>query len=94
MFRPITVRRFSALSLSPARTFSASARSNVARMSIIGRLAAEPERVNTSTGRELVKYVIGSNYGTRENQKTSWFRVTSFDDAEERVNYLTSLPRG
>ncbi|KAF2238650.1 hypothetical protein EV356DRAFT_505992 [Viridothelium virens] len=94
MFRPIILQRFSALPLSTTRSFSASTRSNLARMTIVGRLGAEPERVNTSTGKDIIRYVIGSNSGSRENQKTSWFKVTSFDENEARVNHLLSLQKG
>ncbi|KAL9090186.1 MAG: hypothetical protein Q9165_005466 [Trypethelium subeluteriae] len=94
MFRPTTLQRFSALPLSTTRSFSASARPNLARMTIIGRLGAEPERVNTSTGKDVIKYIVGSNHGPRENQKTSWFKVTNFDENEGRTNHLLGLPKG
>jgi len=62
-------------------------------MQLIGRLAAEAELVHTSTGKEIVRYAIGVNHGNRDNQTTSWFRVTSFAEGGSR-EYLLGLPRG
>ncbi|MCJ1361413.1 ssDNA-binding protein, mitochondrial [Acarospora aff. strigata] len=63
-------------------------------MTIVGRLAAEPELTATSTGREMVKYAVGTSYGPRDNQKTSWFRVASFDEAGPRRDLLLGLGKG
>ena len=62
-------------------------------MQIIGRLAGEPELTNTSTGKELVRFTVAANYGTREEPKTSWFRIASFDTGPRR-DYLLGLPKG
>ena len=98
MLRPTTIHRISNLPLSTTtftrRAFSVSPRPNIARATIVGPLGAEPERTNTSTGKDIVKYVVGSNYGSRENQKTSWFRITCFDDNESRIQYMTGLQKG
>ncbi|KAF9894065.1 ssDNA-binding protein, mitochondrial [Aspergillus nanangensis] len=77
-----------------ARSFSSSASRSVARMIITGRLAAEPELQATSTGQSLVKYAVGSSYGPRDNQKTSWFRIASFAPEGAQRDYLLSLPKG
>lgn len=77
----------------PRRLFSTSPRSALAKMQIIGRLAAEPELTNTSTGQEIIKYTLATSYGPRDNQKTSWFRIASFEDGARR-DLLLGLPKG
>lgn len=80
--------------LSAARSFSTTPRASLARMNIIGRLAAEAELVNTSTGREMVRYSLGASFGPKDNRQTSWFRVACFDDEGPRREFLLSLPKG
>ncbi|CAG8972014.1 hypothetical protein HYALB_00008299 [Hymenoscyphus albidus] len=78
-----------------ARSFSTSAsRSSFAKMTIIGRLADTPELQATSTGNEILKYAIGTNSGPRDNQKTSWFRVTSFIPEGPQRDFIASLDKG
>jgi hypothetical protein len=62
-------------------------------MSIVGRLGVTPEEVTVSNDRTLVRYVVGSNYGPRDDQKTSWFRVASFVQGNQK-DYLLSVPKG
>ncbi|KAL1984717.1 hypothetical protein VTN96DRAFT_8750 [Rasamsonia emersonii] len=78
--------------LSAARSFSSSPSHSVARLIITGRLAFEPELQTTSTGREVVRYVVGSSSGPRDNRQTSWFRVSSFQP--EQRDRLLNLPKG
>jgi len=77
-FRPISralpLRTFT-------RAFSSTPSNPLAKITLIGRLAAEPELTSTSTGQDLVRYSIATNYGPPENRQTSWWRVVSF--AEE-----------
>lgn len=77
-----------------ARAFSTTPANRLAKITIIGRLADQPEIQPTSTGREIVKYVIGTDTGFKENKQTSWFRVTSFDQEGPRRDYFTGLPKG
>jgi single-stranded DNA-binding protein len=63
-------------------------------MQIIGRLAAQPELVNTSTGHDMVRYSLASSYGPKDNQQTSWWRVVSFQPASAQRDYVLSLPKG
>ncbi|KAH8791795.1 hypothetical protein BGZ57DRAFT_749139 [Hyaloscypha finlandica] len=78
-----------------ARTFStAPARSSFAKMTIIGRLADTPELQATSTGQEILRYAVGTNSGPRDNQKTSWFRVTSFLPEGPHRDFIASLDKG
>lgn len=50
----------------------------LAKISLIGRLAAPPELIATSTGRDVVKYAVGTSHGPRDDPKTSWFRVNYY----------------
>ncbi|KAI0550220.1 nucleic acid-binding protein [Xylaria curta] len=77
-----------------SRTFSASARRDIAKVTLVGNLAATPEVKATSTGREIIEYAVASNDGSRENKHTSWFRVATFAEEGPRRDYLTSLPKG
>lgn len=81
-FRPLT----RLLPLTQKRT--------LARMSIIGRLAAQPEVMTTATGRDLVRYGLGVTTGTRDNPETSFFNVTSFPSSEGQKNFMASLQKG
>lgn len=77
-----------------ARSFSSSPAHSVARMVITGRLAAEPELMATSTGRDVVKYAVGTSYGPKDNRQTSWFRVASFQPEGPARDFLLNLPKG
>jgi hypothetical protein len=76
------------------RSFSNSPARSLARLTLVGRLAAEPELSVASTGHELVKYAIGTSYGPKENRQTSWFRVASFLPEGPVRDHLLSLPKG
>ncbi|EJP66979.1 Single-stranded DNA-binding protein [Beauveria bassiana] len=86
-------RRAAAPAASAARAFSTSSPRSVARITIVGNLADTPEVVTTNSGREIIKYAVASNSGSRENRQTSWFRVTSFAEGP-RKDYLLTLPKG
>ncbi|RDW84696.1 hypothetical protein BP6252_02286 [Coleophoma cylindrospora] len=78
-----------------ARAFSTSTpRSSFAKMTIVGRLGDVPAIEATSTGREILKYVVGTNSGPKDNQKTSWFRVVSFMDEGPQRDFIASLDKG
>ncbi|KAF3064767.1 Single-stranded DNA-binding protein RIM1, mitochondrial [Daldinia childiae] len=87
-------RRATAAAPGLARAFSASARRDVAKITLVGNLAAPPEVRATSTGREVIEYAVASNYGSKENRQTSWFRVAAFIEEGPRREFLTSLPKG
>ncbi|KAJ8128381.1 hypothetical protein O1611_g5250 [Lasiodiplodia mahajangana] len=80
--------------LSTSRAFSVSARRDIAKITLVGNLAATPELKATSTGREVVEYAVASSDGSRDNKHTSWFRVATFVEEGLRRDYLTSLPKG
>ncbi|KAI9784018.1 MAG: ssDNA-binding protein, mitochondrial [Peltula sp. TS41687] len=59
------------------RSFSSTSSSQLARILLVGHLAADPE-VHTVNGKEIVRYVVGTEYGRTGNRQTSWFRVANF----------------
>jgi len=75
------------------RAFSASPASQLARMTVVGRLGVAPEEVTISGDRTLVRYVIGSSFGKGEDKKTSWFRVASFVQGPQK-DFLMGVPKG
>ncbi|KAF4624425.1 hypothetical protein G7Y89_g13746 [Cudoniella acicularis] len=78
-----------------ARAFSTSAaRPSFAKMTIVGRLADRPEVQATSSGQEILRYAVGTNSGPRDNQKTNWFRVTSFLPEGPQRDFISSLDKG
>lgn len=86
------VRR-SAASPSLARAFSSTPSSQLARMTIVGRLGADPESHEASSGRQYARFVVGTDSGPRDNRTTSWFRVTSFAEGPSR-DYVMGLKKG
>ncbi|KAI0024587.1 nucleic acid-binding protein [Xylariomycetidae sp. FL0641] len=76
------------------RSFSASARRDIAKMTLVGNLANPPEVKVTSTGREVLEYSVASNDGRKDNPHTSWFRVSTFVEDGPRRQFLESLPKG
>jgi hypothetical protein len=77
-----------------ARAFSTSPANAFARLTVTGRLGAEPELQATASGQEVVKYVVGSSHGRPDNRQTSWFRVSSFVPEGSQRDYILSLPKG
>lgn len=75
------------------RSFSSSPASQLARMTVVGRLGVAPEEVTISGDRTLVRYVIGSSFGKGEEKKTSWFRVASFVQGAQK-DFLMNVPKG
>ena len=76
-----------------ARTFSSTPTQRLARFNLIGRLGNSPEVVTTSTGREIVRYSVGTSSGSAENKTTSWWNVAFFGD-KERKDYVLNIPKG
>ncbi|MCJ1304289.1 ssDNA-binding protein, mitochondrial [Hypocenomyce scalaris] len=76
------------------RAFSTTPIRPIAKITIVGRLAAEPEITATSTGQEMVRYAVGTSYGPKENRQTSWWRVASFAPEGPSRDHLTRLEKG
>ncbi len=76
------------------RAFSVSAPRPLAKISLIGHLAASPELTATSTGHEIVKYSLATSSGPKDNRHTSWWRVTAFIEAGARRDFVLGLDKG
>jgi hypothetical protein len=76
------------------RAFSSSPAHSIARVILTGRLGANPEIHSTASGQEVVKYVIGTNHGPRDNRQTSWFRISNFAAEGPQRDYVLSLQKG
>jgi hypothetical protein len=78
-----------------ARAFSTSSRaSTFAKLTLIGRLGDTPELQATSTGQEILRYNVATSSGPRDNQKTSWFRITSFLPDGPQRDFIAGLEKG
>ncbi|RDL40637.1 uncharacterized protein BP5553_00616 [Venustampulla echinocandica] len=79
-----------------ARSFSTSASrpASFAKITIVGRLGDVPELQATSTGKELLKYNVGTSSGPKDNQQTNWFRVASFLPEGPQRDYIAGLEKG
>lgn len=86
-------RRAPAVVSAGARAFSTSSPRGLARLSVIGNLADTPEVRTTQGGREYLRYAVATNSGPRENRRTSWFHITSFQEGPRR-EFMLSLPKG
>jgi hypothetical protein len=76
-----------------ARAFSTTRASHLARMTLVGRLGTDPELNQAASGKEYIKYVIGTDSGPKDNRQTSWFRITSFAQGPSK-DYVLGLQKG
>ena len=77
------------------RTFTTTKPSQLARLTLVGRLGTDPELQQTSNGGSIVKYSVGTSYGPRDNRQTSWFRVAAFPaEGSAHKDYLMGLSKG
>lgn len=85
LVRPTSTRAFS---VTPARALS--------KITLVGRLAGEPELSPTSTGQEIVKYTVATNYGPKDERKTSWWRISYFPREGNNAgrDHVLSLGKG
>ena len=85
----------SKITVTAARTFTSTRPAHLARMTIVGRLGTDPEISESANGNQVIKYVIGSSYGSKDNRQTSWFRVASFaPSGSPSRDYLMGLQKG
>ena len=89
-----TARQLLRASRPAARAFSTTPSRPLAKIQLIGHLAAPPELTATSTGNEIVKYSLATSSGPRDNRQTSWWRVTAFIEAGARRDFLLNLDKG
>lgn len=76
-----------------SRAFSTTRPSQLARMTLVGRLGTDPEISETRSG-HVVKYVVGSSNGPKDNRQTSWYRVAAFPPEGPQRDYLLGLSKG
>ncbi|KAL9021078.1 MAG: hypothetical protein Q9185_001746 [Variospora sp. 1 TL-2023] len=76
------------------RAFTTTRPTRLAKMSIVGRLAAEPELVPTSTGQDVIRYALGTAHGSRDNRQTSWWKVGAFISEGAVRDTLMGLGKG
>lgn len=87
--------RRSAASTFSTRTFSTTRPSQLARLTVVGRLGTDPELTETVKGTQIIKYVVGSSYGPKDSKQTSWFRVASFaPEGSGQRDYIMGLSKG
>jgi hypothetical protein len=89
----LTRQMTSRVSTLSSRAFSTSRPSQLARLTLVGRLGVDPELVETSKGNQIIRYVIGTSSGPKDNRQTSWFRVASFAEGASR-DYIMGLSKG
>ena len=83
-----------ASSPSLSRAFSTTRPSQLARMTMVGRLGTDPEISESSKGNQVIKYVVGTSFGPKDNKQTSWFRVASFAPEGPQRDYIMGLGKG
>lgn len=99
-FRPLLrapyLLRSSLRTIPVHRTFSTASplQSSVAKISLIGRLAAEAELTPTSDGTDMIRYSLATSSGTKDNRKTSWWKIASFAGEGRGRDLLLSLGKG
>lgn len=76
------------------RAFSTTSRASIAKMTVVGRLAASPEVIATSTGHEITRYSLASNSGPRDKQTTSWYNISAFLEEGPQREFLLGLEKG
>ena len=77
-----------------SRAFSTTRPSQLARMTMVGRMGTDPEISESSKGNQVIKYVVGTSYGPKDNRQTSWFRVASFAPEGPSRDYIMGLQKG
>ncbi|TFL05523.1 single-strand binding protein family-domain-containing protein [Pterulicium gracile] len=93
----------SSVARTSARSFSTSraARSDISKLTLVGRLGKDPELRTSKLGKDYVTYVVAtSNYpppppnpdGSRPDSTTTWHRIMSFHEGANK--YLMMLRKG
>lgn len=66
---------------------------NISKITLIGRLGAQPDLVPTSSGQDVVRYQMATDHGSRDDRRTSWWNVVSYPTAGMKP-VLLSLGKG
>ena len=93
-FRPLLTRPVLARSVLAHPSINATR--GLARMTIVGRLAGEPELIPTASGQDILRYSLATSNGPRADKKTSWWKVVYFtrSDGDAKKDVLLSLGKG
>ncbi|KAI1812071.1 hypothetical protein GGS20DRAFT_559630 [Poronia punctata] len=84
-------RRLAGATPSLSRSFSASARREVARITLVGNLGHAPTLKTTASGKEIVEYALATQDGSNV---PSWFHVAAFLEEGPRRQFMMNLPKG
>lgn len=77
------------------RAFSTTRASQLARVTVVGRIGTDPEFSETSNGQQMMKYVVGSNVPGSKSNETSWFRIVHFSQPDTKAaQYMKTLSKG
>ncbi|KAI9892336.1 MAG: ssDNA-binding protein, mitochondrial [Vezdaea aestivalis] len=97
MLPPLRRSLLSAFTPLSRRAFSTTPIRPVARLSITGRVVAEPELIHTPAGKEIVNYTVATDtHGPRNDRQSSYFKVSMYnkEGADGLKDYLLSLSKG
>ncbi|KAK6368263.1 uncharacterized protein PV06_09448 [Exophiala oligosperma] len=75
------------------RAFSTTRSSQLARMTLVGRIGTDPELIDTGKA-QVIRYVVGTSSGPKDNRQTSWFRISSFAPEGPARDYIMGLSKG
>ncbi|KAG7817628.1 hypothetical protein KL942_003143 [Ogataea angusta] len=70
-----------------ARTFSSTARAQLAKINLIGTIGSDVTKATTSTGKEYVRYSLAVDSRSKNNDSTSWFNIACFN--ENQANFMS-----
>ncbi|KAK7615979.1 hypothetical protein IWX50DRAFT_651226 [Phyllosticta citricarpa] len=88
------LRRSAAILSAPARSFSSSARAQKASMTLVGRVARDPELKTTSRGEEFITYSIACKDGTRVDSGVSFYNISKFSLSPALKDLMMDLTKG
>ncbi|GME68859.1 hypothetical protein B5S31_g304 [[Candida] boidinii] len=70
------------------RSFSSTARTNMAKMQLIGTIGSDLTKQTTSSGKPFLKYSIAVNSKSKGEQVASWYNIAVFNEGQ--INYMES----
>ncbi|KAL8805490.1 MAG: hypothetical protein Q9182_001945 [Xanthomendoza sp. 2 TL-2023] len=76
------------------RTFTSTRARPFSKITLVGRLAADPEMQPTSTGQDIIKYAVGTNSGPKDNRQTTWWKVVAFTPEGQLRDKIMGLGKG
>ena len=90
MFRPVAR---TLLNTAACRAFSStSTAQDVARLTICGHVARDPETIEAHNGTSFLKYSVATGFGRGEARRTTFWNVAVFDERQKEI--VSSLSKG